>query len=290
MKRGLGITLAAIALALACPAAQAAQLKWVGCMISKLGFMESLAAAYETATGNTIVLEGSGATRGIRDVAAGLADMGGSCRHKILEDAERNVKLIPVGWDALVAITHPSNPVKSLSLAQLKAAFDGTITNWHELGGSDGAIQLVVRADSTSGVGLLVRELVLQDPDHSFPKKATRLASTVQLEARVERSRRALAFTGISSARTRRVQVLQLDGQAPTYENIAAGRYPLVRPLYLVVPRTPREEVADFIRFATGSEGQAIIKRQGTVNLADGAKLWQLYRRALKDADKEGAS
>jgi phosphate transport system substrate-binding protein len=270
--------------------AQAAQLKWVGCGISKQGFMKSLAAAYESETGNTIVIEGGGATRGIRDVAAGAADMGGSCRHKILHDEERNVKLIPVGWDALVAITHPSNPVKSISLAHLRAVFEGRIKNWRELGGPDAPIELVVRSGRISGVGLLVRELVFQDPSYKFPKNAIRVRSTGPLEAKVESSRFALAFTGISSGRKRDVKVLQLDGQAPSYDKIAAGKYPLVRPLYLAVPRSPGEEVAEFIRFATGPEGQSIIKRQGTVNLKDGAKLWPKFRKAFKDAEKKGAS
>jgi phosphate transport system substrate-binding protein len=252
--------------------------------------MESLAAAYEAATGNTILLEGGGATRGIRDVAAGAADMGGSCRHKILHDEERNVKLIPVGWDALVAITHPSNTVKSISIADLRAVFEGRIKNWRDLGGPDAAIELVVSSDRTSGVSLLVRELLFQDSEYSFPKHATPVKSMAPLEARVERSRHALAFTGISSGRKRNVNVLQLDGQAPTYENVAVGKYPLVRPLYLVVPRSPKEEVADFIRFAIGPEGQTILKRQGTVNVKDGAKLWSQFRKALKDAEKKGAS
>jgi len=290
MKRGIRITLAAAVLALALPTAEAAELKWVGCGISKLGFMEGLAAAYEAQTGNTIVIEGGGATRGIRDVAAGTADMGGSCRHKILHDAERNVKLIPVGWDALVAITHPSNPVKSISLADLKAVFDGRIKNWRELGGPDAAIEVVVRKARTSGVGLMVRELLFQDANHRFPKGATRVTTTAPLEEHVERNRHAVGFTGISSARKRNVKILELDGQAPTYQNISAGKYALVRPLYLVVPRNPGAELADFIRFATGREGQTVIKQQGTVNVKDGARLWPQFRKALKAAEKKGAS
>ena len=103
-------------------------------------------------------------------------------------------------------------------------------------------------------------------------------------------SSRRPTFTGISSGRKRKVKALELDGQAPTYENVAAGKYPLVRPLYLVVPRSPNEEVAEFIRFATGPQGQTILKRQGTVNVKDGAKLWLPFRKALKAAEQKGES
>lgn len=290
MRRAIAIASAALAMAQALAAAEAAELKWVGCKVSQQGFMEGLAAAYESESGTTIVLEGGGASRGIRDVAAGAAQLGGSCRHKILHDEERNVKLIPIGWDALVAITHPENPVKDISREELRAVFEGRITNWRDLGGPDAAIELVVRTGKSSGVGLLVRELLFQDADHDFPEGAKRVESTDPLEALVERRRHAIGFTGISSGRTREVKVLELDGQAPTYENVAAGKYALVRPLYLVVPRSPKAEVAEFIRFATGPQGQTILKSEGTVNVRDGAKLWLPFRKALKAARKKGAS
>ena len=290
MKRGLSIALGACLVALGVHAAEAGELKWVGCGISKFGFMEALAEAYERQTGVTIVLEGGGATRGIRDVAAGTADMGGSCRHKILVDEERNTKLIPVGWDALVAIAHPSNPVKNISLANLKAVFEGKITNWRDLGGPNAPIELVVRKGKVSGVGLLVRELVLKNPDYEFPAGVAREPSSGPVEKRVERSPFALAFSGISSARKRDVAMLEVDGQAPNYENVAAGKYKLIRPLYLVVPKSPNEEVAKFMRFATGPDGQKIIKHQGTVTLSDGAGLWTGYRKAVREAQKNKGS
>ncbi len=143
-----------------------------------------------------------------------------------------------------------------------------------------------MRKGKVSGVGLLVRELVLNNPDQEFPDGATREASSGPVEKRVERSPNALAFSGISSARKRNVAMLSIDGQTPSYENVAQGKYKLIRPLYLVVPKSPSDEVTRFVRFATGPDGQKIIKLQGTVNLADGAGLWTDYRKAVRDAQK----
>ncbi len=39
------------------------ELHWVGCGISKLGFMQELAKAYEKETGIRIILNGGGATK-----------------------------------------------------------------------------------------------------------------------------------------------------------------------------------------------------------------------------------
>ena len=60
-----------------------------------------------------------------------------------------------------------------------------------------------------------------------------------------------------------------LNGLAPTKKNIGTGKYPLVRPLYLTVALRPSKMVRDFIKFALSDEGQAIISKQGTVNLKE---------------------
>lgn len=288
MARAAGTAILGFLLVFSLQSASAGQLKWVGCGITQTGFIEALAAAYENQTGTSIVIERGGATRGIRAVAAGEADMGGSCRHKILHDAEKNTRLIPVGWDALVAIVHSSNPAQNLSLSDLKGIFEGRITNWREVGGPDAKIAVVVREGKTSGVGLLVRELLFQNPAFEFPKSAIIEKSTTPLEKRVEKDPHAIAFTGVSSARKRNVMLVNLDGQIPSYENIAAGRYALVRPLYLVVPKIPSAEVAEFARYATGAAGQTVIKNAGTVNLADGSNLWPHFQSEMKKSRKAG--
>ncbi len=282
-------TAAAIALAFAAQPAAAAQLKWVGCGISKKGFMAAMAKAYQAETGIEILVEGGGATRGIRDTASGASDMGGSCRHKLLVDEERNARMIPIGWDAIVAITHPDNPVKRISLDNLKAIFEGRITNWKDLGGPSVPIELVVRKGKTSGVGLLVRELLFFDPERDFPAGAIRLKSSGPVEKHIEANPYAIAFTGISSGRKRNVNFLGIDDVEPSYENIAKGAYSLVRPLYLVIPKHPSEEVAQFVRYATGPQGQEIVRQEGTVNLIDGAGLWPKFRRDALIARREGA-
>ncbi len=43
----------------------------------------------------------------------------------------------------LVFIVHESNPIKSLSIAQLSDLFTGVVTNWKEVGGPDLAVEVV---------------------------------------------------------------------------------------------------------------------------------------------------
>jgi ABC-type phosphate transport system substrate-binding protein len=37
--------------------------------------------------------------------------------------------------------------------------------------------------------------------------------------------------------------MLKLNGISPTKENIAMNRYPLKRPLFILVPKNPKQEV-----------------------------------------------
>jgi len=259
------------------------EIRWVGCGISKKAFMTGLASAYEKKTGMKIRLEGGGATRGIRDVAAGAADMGGSCRHLLPVLEERNAKLVHVGWDALVVITNPSNPVKDISFGNVKAVFKGEIGNWKELGGPDLKIKVAARKGKISGVGRMVRELLFKDPEYEFGSQVVLLKSSGPVEKLVEQERGAIAVTGVSSAKKRNVKMLKIQGNAPTSENIANGSYILYRPLYLVTSRAPSPAVTEFIKFARSEEGQGIIGDEGTVTVKQGSGLWSTYRKSMRE-------
>jgi phosphate transport system substrate-binding protein len=109
---------------------QQGSLRWVGCGISKKAYMVALAEAYEKKTGTKIDLEGGGATRGIREVAASTADIGGSCRRRMFRaEDERGVTQVPVAWDALVVIVNKSNPVQNISLDDLRKVYLGQVSN-----------------------------------------------------------------------------------------------------------------------------------------------------------------
>ncbi len=65
----------------------------------------------------------------------------------------------PIAWDALVFIVNQRNPVKDLSLDQVRGIYSEKIASWRELGGRD--LRLVpFRRESNSGSQELLEELV----------------------------------------------------------------------------------------------------------------------------------
>lgn len=266
--------------------AQDRTITWTGCGISRKAFMGEIATAYEKETGVKIVLSGGGATKGIRDVAAGEADLGGSCRRHLLGKGgapipeETEAQLIQVGWDALVAVTHPDNPVSSIEIDELRKVFSGEITSWKDLGGPDQPITLMIREGRESGVGHMFRLLVLRDPEFEFTAAGAQVfPSTGPIEKAVAATPWSLAIDGVSSARKTKLKMLSIHGTLPTKANVATGRYPLFRPLYIAVGSNPDPEVRKVVDFILSPRGQAIISKAGTVTLSEGANLAPLWKK-----------
>ena len=270
-------------------AEQQPTLRWVGCGISKKAYLVALAKAYEKKTGVVIDVQGGGATRGIREVASMSADIGGSCRRRIFGvEEESGITQVPVAWDALVVITHKNNPVKDISLDNLRKVYLGEITNWRQLGGNDAAIELFARKGKISGVGRTARKLLFNDYEQEFA--ATRIfKSSGPLEKEVVANPNALAISGISSVRKRDVKILKLDGKSPSYENVKSGNYLLYRPLYLVYNENSRhaDVIKDFIRYTDTEDGREVIRSNGTVPYLEALNLMKNKLQESKLAHQE---
>jgi len=275
--------------------AEQKELHWTGCGISKLGFMKDLAAAYEKKTGIKILLEGGGATKGLREVSALHSELGGTCRLPLvyknadgsftIEHSEKQIKLIPVGWDALVVIVNREKPlIDSITKQQLRDVLAGKITRWDQLGAkTDKAINLYVRKGNISGVGRTLRQQLFDDPNKEFTHHAIQLGSSGKIEKAIAADPYGLAVSGISSSRHRPVKMLKLNGIEPNMANLQSAHYDLYRMLFLVVSKDymGRPEVYDFVKFALSAEGQRVIKDAGTLPYHMGVSL--VFKAASPD-------
>ncbi len=262
------------ALGLAIAPLRAETITWAGCGITKKAFMAELAAGFEAETGISIELQGGGATRGIRDTANQVVQMGGACRMALPETdpKELHISMHPVAWDALVVIVHPDNPIDNLSSEQLKGVLLGEVTNWSQLGGSDQPIRSMSRDGKISGVGYATRQYLFEDGGIEFQTTES-VRSSGPLEEAVESDPLAIGVTGVSSARRRDVKIISLDGREPSYENVQNGDYGMYRPLYLVTQPNPGGTVKQFVEFARSERGREIMRNAGTVPHRDGMHL-----------------
>lgn len=276
-----------------------AELSWTGCGVSKHAFMDDMATAYEAKTGVKLKLTGGGATKGIRTVAAGTSDVGGTCRYQLKDTSgvhteEKGAKLVQVAWDALVVVVNPENPISNITLDQIKKIYDGEITEWKQLDPTSplDRIALVEREDKDAGVGRMFRLLAWGDGDHEFTIRTLKEKESAGAEQKLEKVKGGLAIAGVSSARKReasgQLKVLTLDGIASSKENIVSAKYPLIRPLFVTMPEANvKPEAKQFLNFVLSDnpgEGQEVISKAGTVNLKEGKALvsyWDDKRKKL---------
>lgn len=250
--------------------AQAEYLTASGCSVSNVGYLTELAKEYERRTGIRVLVRGGGTIIGIEDLRAGKVDFAASCRQRTKDDP-KDIQFVQVAWDALVFISHKTNPVNNVSLDDVRAIYAGGITSWKQLKGRETPIKVFIsRAKKgLSGVEGSTRDLVLKGKDPVETSNTVFLASTAIVEQMVEDTPEGFATTGFSSAKKREVKMLRVGGVSPTFRNIINNKYPLKRPLFILLPKNPKPEVRKFVDFALSKAGQKFISSQGVVSLLD---------------------
>ncbi|MDR2054510.1 MAG: substrate-binding domain-containing protein [Desulfovibrio sp.] len=198
---------------------------------------------------------GAGAGAGLNAVANGRASFGGLASAMSEAEKARVVAWQIIGYDVLGVFAHPSNPVKSLSMAQLKEIFAGRAVDWKQFGGPD--LPITVYSERLSGGRATVRafrEMVLGGEPYG---KVVELDDAVDCIADVGRDPGGITASSLSFA-SPDVRALAVDGALPQKEAVQSGAYALKRPLTLITLR-PTGNIQAFFDFMLTPEGQEIV-------------------------------
>jgi len=225
-----------------------------------------------------ISVRGGGSGTGIAGLIDGICDIAISSREiKSNEiDKAREKGINPIAWviakDGIAVIVHPANPVKGLTLNQIKDIYSGKISNWKEVGGSNGRI-VVVSRDSASGTYTCFQKLVMQK--ERVRPDALLQTSNATVVGVVKRTKGAIGYVGLGYLNGE-VKVLSVEGIEPQEEMVSKGIYPLVRPLFIYTKEKSKGIVKEFIDFVLGKEGQKIVREEGFIPVSSG-ELTFLY-------------
>ncbi len=191
-----------------------------------------------------------------------------------LEEAKRagiELQVVPVARDAFVFITHAENPVRGLTLEQIRAIYTGTTTSWAEVGGPDRPIHPYQR-DRNSGSQELMQELVMHGeamidapdmilegmmgPIHAILDDVDGIGYSVYYYA-----------TRIFPQPD--LQIVAVEGIQPGLVTLASGEYPLTTEVYAVLRSDVRAShpARQLLTWLQSAEGQAIIAESGYVPL-----------------------
>ncbi len=208
-----------------------------------------------------ITVQGGGSSVGIKSVQDGTADIGTTSKN-LKDDESKGLTQWELGKDGIAIVVNKENKVSGLTLEQIKGIFSGEITNWKEVGGSDGEINVIVREEG-SGTRDAILEMVLGSKDAKFVKGAIVQSSTEAVQQAVAQDPNAIGF--ISYAAVKDSKALKVDNVAPTVETILDGTYKIQRPFIFLVKGEPAGSVKAFIDWANGPEGQGILKSEKVV-------------------------
>ena len=107
----------------------------------------------------TVTAEFVGSGAGIEAVTNGTADIGNSSRSLKDEEKAAGVAENIVAIDGIAVCVDPANEVADLTKEQLTNIYNGTVTNWKEVGGADEPI-IVIGREAGSGTRGAFEELV----------------------------------------------------------------------------------------------------------------------------------
>jgi phosphate transport system substrate-binding protein len=270
------LLLAASVLITAVTASAADDLVWRGDHATGRAIMDDLAKEYAKAKLGKLTLQPFSTVSGLDAVATGSADIGGSARGKFAQRSEEaNLNFVPVALDAAVLVTHPKNPVRSLTLKQLYDIYFGRIKNWKDLGGPDKEINLYGIAAPLDGVEYSLRELVYRKGNQ--PVAVPRLyLNTVKLEEAITLDPAGLGLSTLANTwNNKGVKALAIEGVDPSTRSVADGTYPLYITLYSVSRvDSPKQAAIDrFLAFLATPPAKAILQKHQLIPYADANDL-----------------
>ncbi len=173
-----------------------------------------------------------------------------------------------VAVDSLVVITHPSNPISTLTMDQLRAIYSGRITNWSQLGGRAAPIKVVNRAQGTASRSVFENAVF---GGRSASAGQAIAADNNEMASLVNEDPNAIGFVGYAFQRgAKPVTLVSECGIAATPDAFAAKteEYPLQRRLYLYNRADNLSPSArDFLQFAMSEDADGVIAKSGFIDL-----------------------
>ncbi len=239
--------------------------------------------------GTAIAVTGGGSGTGISAMINGTCDIAKTSREwrqrEIDQAWEKGVqpRFFVIAIDGLSIIVNEKNPLDKLTMPQVGAIYRGEIKNWKEVGGPNQPIILYGR-QSNSGTYVFMQEHVLGNRNYS--PEMREMNGNAQIIEAVIQDEGGIGYVGVGyiydeNGQIRKgLKVLKIskDEKSPAFspldkKSVDSGDYPIARPLYMATNGKPRPDIAAFLSFVVGPEGQKIVEREGFFTIGEKHRL-----------------
>ena len=197
---------------------------------------------------------------------------------KIKAKSGKDVKEFVVAYDALAVYTNPSNPIKEISIDELREiwAEGGTVTSWDQVNPKGKGKIVLFGRQNNSGTYDYFREHVCgktpENKQREFRSGISEMNGSSEVIENVAKTPRGMGYSGMGY-KTDKVNWLKVSkkkgepGVEPGIEVARNGKYPVARKLYIYTVGEPTGEAKAYIDWILSPAGQKIVEHEGFVPL-----------------------
>jgi phosphate transport system substrate-binding protein len=224
-------------------------------------------------SGKSLTVTGGGSGVGIAALIDGQVDIATASREIDANETEAakkngiNPVKTTIAYDGITVVVNPANSLSNLTFDQLRGIYNGSISNWKEVGGSDAQISVISRDSSSGTYKDFQKDVMLGD---EYRPDALTQPATGGVVTEVSQNANAIGYIGFAYL-DNSTKALSLDkgngSVAPTAESILSGAYPLSRSLYFYTNGEPSGLTKEFTDFVTSDKGQKVVSTVGYIPL-----------------------
>jgi phosphate transport system substrate-binding protein len=174
-----------------------------------------------------------------------------------------------VALDGIAVFLNKDNPVKELTIAQLKALYTGSVHNWKEVGGADAPVILYGR-ENNSGTYVFFKEHVMDGEDYAA--RTQTLPGTSAVVHAVANDKNGIGYGGLAWATDVKFAGVKVNDTAeavkPSIETVSGGTYPISRELYWFFNGQPEGELKKLTNWVLSEDGQKLAEKIDYVPLS----------------------
>ncbi len=204
-----------------------------------------------------------GSSGAIHGAADGAITVGMVSRPLKKQEKKLGLTVIAIAKTPIAFAVHPSVPDNNITSAQLLDIYQGKKTQWRD------SQEIIVLTREPGDSSILILENKISGfkqvyADSQKDKRWTTLYKDQQMNQRLEKTPLTLGIADVGTITAEKklssIKTLKFNGTAPTIENVAKGKYPLVKNLYFVVdPGKISPDTQEFIKFVRSREGAKIL-------------------------------
>ena len=209
----------------------------------------------------TISLRGDGSRTSLNKLEHGKIDIAGS---DLAANPGRNLTDQPIGAMLYALIVSPDVEVNGLSKAEIQDIFDGHISNWAQVGGTNEEITVVLPPVGAS-INTIFQSFVLNDVAENADAMRIDKDSPIMVVQSVLQTPGALSFVPLVIAQQYNMNILAIDGVAPSVQTLLDGTYTFWSVEHFYTQNYGSAAVQAYERLLNSNQEQQVLREFGIV-------------------------